>query len=157
MPLLVDERMAESNSRLSAIRLCMFTLRAMENWREIVDDCEKVLIFIAVIAIGSERFTRGEDLEEELKNIRADFPEERLRACNVSSVAAATGLNRETTRRKVNELIDAGLLIRTLKGQLRSRRGSLPKDHAIDIARRQLEAFVRVANDLMRDGVITLD
>lgn len=157
MPLLVDERLAQASSRLSAIRLCMFTLRAMENWRELVDDCEKAMILIAVAAINGERFTRDEELHEELRDVRITFPQERFRSCNISSIAAATGFNRETTRRKVNELIEAGALMRLAKGALRYRPGNLQREDVLELIRKQLEVTVRLTNDLMRDGAITLD
>jgi hypothetical protein len=118
MPLTVDEQMAQANSRVSAVRLSMFTLRTMENWRVVVDDCEKALVLVAVTAISGERFARDEDFKDDLRDLRNVFPQELLRQCNVSSVAAATGFNRETTRRKINELIDAGILVRTARGRI---------------------------------------
>ena len=155
MPLLVDERMVQASSRLSFLRMAMFTLRNMENWRKLIDDCEKAMILLAVSAIGGERFARGEPLEAELWDLRNSFPQEHLRSCSVSSVAAATGFNRETTRRKVNELIEAGILMRASNGRLRYTPGFIDADNATELIRKQLEALVRVANDLMRDGVIT--
>lgn len=157
MPLVVDDRQADASSRLSAIRLCMFTLRAMENWRELVDDCQKAMILVAVAAINGERFTRDEELQNELRDVRVVFPQERIRCCNISSVAAATGFNRETTRRKVNELIEAGALMRLGKGALRFRPGNLQRGDALELIRKHLDATVRLTNDLLRDGAITLD
>lgn len=157
MPLLVDEEMAHASSRLSSIRLSMFMLRAMENWRELVDDGEKALILIAVAAINGEKFTRSHELEEELRDVRNQFPQDLLRRCNVSSVAAATGFNRETTRRKVNDLIEAGFLTRAARGLLRYRPGSIHGEDMLLLIRKQLDAIVRLANDLARDGVIVVD
>jgi len=154
MPLLVDERMVQANSRLSFIRMAMFTLRNMENWRALVDDCEKAMILLAISAISGERFTRGEALEPELRDLRTAFPLERLRQCSISSIAAATGFNRETTRRKVNELIEAGILMRSSNGRLRYRPGFIQAETVIELLRKQLEALVRIANDLVRDGVV---
>ena len=155
MPLLLDERMVPASSRLSFLRVAMFTLRNMENWCKMIDDCEKAMILVAVAAISGERFARGEPLEAELRDLRTAFPQERLRLCTISSIAAATGFNRETTRRKVNELIEAGILTRASNRRLRYAPGFIDADHAAELIRKQLEAFVRVANDLMRDGVIT--
>jgi hypothetical protein len=154
MPLIVDAARADANSRLTGIRLTMLTLRWMENWRQDVDDCEKALILVAVIAISGERFTRAEELEEELKDLRNVFPQDRLPKCNISSIAAATGLNRETARRKVNELIEAGFLIRSAGGMISFAPGILARDSTIDLVRKQLDAVVRVVNELMRDGVL---
>lgn len=154
MPLLVDEQLAVANSRLSMVRLAMFTLRSMETWREAMDDCDKALILLAVIAISGERLTRGEPLEEPLRDLRNTIPEDRLIRCNISSVAAATGLNRETTRRKINELIEVGALERSATGRLSFRSQFIDGSNPVELVRRQLEAVVRVTNDLMREGVI---
>src|ERR1051325_5192402 len=105
MALVVDDRKAEALSRLVSIRLTMLTLRCMENWRAGIDDCEKALILVAVMAISGERFTRGEQLDPELKSLRNPIPPELQTPCNVSSIGAATGLNRETARRKELEMV----------------------------------------------------
>lgn len=157
MPLIVDERMAQAGSRVGALRIAMFTLRSMENWRTIVDDCEKALVMLAVGTINGERLLRAEGLEETLRDLRYELPHEYVRQCNISSVAAATGMNRETARRKVNELIEAGLLIRIGRGRLRYSPGFAQLPEVSELVRKQLDALVRVANDLMREGILTLD
>lgn len=157
MPLIVDERMAQASSRVGAVRIAMFTLRSMENWRAIVDDCEKTLVMLAVGTINGERLLRAERLEESLRDLRNVLPDEYVRQCNISSVAAATGLNRETARRKVNELIEAGLLVRIGRSRLRYSPGFTQMPSVSALVRKQLDALVRVANDLMREGILTLD
>jgi len=156
MPLVVDDRKADAKSRLVGIRLTMLTLRCMENWRSGVDDCEKALIVIAVIAISGERFTRGEELDEELRSLRNPVPPDRLPPCNVSSIASATGLNRETARRKVLELVEAGILDRSPSGMIGFKPGYLESEATWELLRKQLEAVVRIVNDLMRDGLIRM-
>lgn len=153
MPLFVDDELATSSSRLSMVRMGMFMLRSMELWRAAVDDCEKALILLAIMTISGERFTRGQGLDGPLRDLRTSFPEDQLLACNVSSIAAATGFNRETTRRKVNELIEAGVIIRSNR-KLRFRPDFVERGDAMGIVRRQLEAIVRLTNDLIRDGVV---
>ena len=157
MPLVVNERTAQANSRLSAIRLAMFTLRNMERWRALSDDCQEALIMVAVGAINGERLVRDGELEKELRDLRNELPQERFRQCSVSSVAAATGLNRETARRKVNELIERGFLVRTGRGRLQYRPGLAQSSTVSDLVRAQLEALVRVTNELIRDGVLLFD
>jgi hypothetical protein len=156
MGLIVDDRMAEARSRLVSIRLTMLTLRCMENWRTGIDDCEKALILVAVMAISGERFTRGEELEEELKSLRNPVPAERLPPCNISSIAAATGLNRETARRKVIELAEAGILDRSASGMISFKAGFLETESMAELVRKQLEAVVRVVNDLVREGPVKI-
>jgi Holliday junction resolvasome RuvABC ATP-dependent DNA helicase subunit len=157
MPLVVNERMAQANSRLSAIRLAMFTLRNMERWRVLADDCQEALILVAVGAINGERLVREEGLEEELRDLRTILPQEHFRQCSISSVAAATGLNRETTRRKVNELIAEGQLIRTGRGRLQYAPGLAQSRKVSELVRSQLDALVRVTNELCRDGSLSFE
>jgi DNA-binding Lrp family transcriptional regulator len=155
MALLVDEQLLQENSRLTAVRLSIVILRALETLREIVANSDKDLIILAVAAILGERYTRGgEVLEEEYRDLRNPFPQDRLPACNISSIAAATGFNRETARRKVNQLIDDGILVRTDKSMIRFRPGFAQQPLISSILLRQVEASVRFMNDLVREDLV---
>ena len=156
MAIVVDETQAAAKSRLAAIRLTMLTLRTMDNWRLHVADYDSAMILVAVVAITSERLTRTQ-LEAELQNLDQALPAEKLGKCNISSIAAGTGLNRETTRRKVNELVKADLLVRSEDGSIGFRPGLLQEPATLDLVRRQLEGIARAANDLVRDGILRLD
>ena len=158
MSLSVDEFEADASSRLAGIRLAHLTLRLMENWRDLlIDDCEKAMILLAVAAISGERLTRGEPLEEEYRNLRPTIPPlKRIIYGNVSSIAAAAGLNRETTRRKINQLIEAGVLMRTANGRYRFDPTNRDVDRVWALLRRQLDAVVRTGNELMRDKIFTV-
>jgi len=153
MPLIIDEPMAEATSRITGIRVSLLTLRLMENWRRDIDDFECAMIMVAVVAIAGERLTRA-DLDDELKDLRQVFPAELLPKCNISSIAAATGLNRETARRKVNQLIHKGLLARAEDGTVRFPSGLVQQETTWKLIRKQLDAIVRTANDMVRDGVV---
>ena len=157
MSVVIDDFGADASSRLVSIRLAQLTLRLMENWRELlVDDCEKAMILLAVAAISGERLTRGEPIEEEFRNLRPTIPPgKRIIYGNVSSIAAAAGLNRETTRRKINQLIDAGLLMRTGDGRYRFDPSKRQVDRILALIRRQLDAVVRTGNELMRDKIFS--
>jgi hypothetical protein len=149
----VNEERAAANSRLTAIRLTMLTMRCMERWRTGVSDFDKAMILISVGAITSERFTRA-GLDEDLKDLATPLPPEALAPCNVSSIAAATGLNRETTRRKVKALIDEGFLVRSEQGVINFTPGFFQQDFIHELIRSQLDSLVRTANDLVRDGTL---
>lgn len=151
--IVVDEERAAANSRLTAIRLATLTLRWMENWRRNVEDYDSAMILLAVVAITASRLLRSE-LEPELRDMAVPFPEEALARCNISSIAAATGINRETTRRRVRSLIERGFLVRLRDGSIRFRPGYLQQPRTIDLVRRQLETFVRAADELSREGTL---
>jgi len=154
VPVIVDEAGAEAHSRLTAIRLSLMMLRYMEHWRARVDGYDAIMILVAIGAIVAERVTRDTDLKPELKCLRHPFPPERLTPCNVSSIASATGLNRETTRRKVKDLVDAGVLIRTDGSGISFAPGILQQDTAQEMFRRQLDCMVKLTNELLRDGTL---
>ena len=153
MPLIVDEDGARSASRPTAIALSLFTMRAMELWKLDVDDHDSAMILVAVVAISSERLLRTE-LSPEEKALATAITPDKLARCNVSSIASATGINRETTRRKVNILIEKGLLVRQAGGNIAFAPGILQRESILVLFRRQLEAVSRLANDLIRMGVL---
>jgi hypothetical protein len=151
----VNEERAAANSRLTAIRLTLLTMRCMERWRRGVSDFDKAMILVSVVAITAERFTRA-GLDEELKALDRPLPLDTLAPCNVSSIAAATGLNRETTRRKVKALVDEGYLVRSEQGVISFTPGYFQQDSIQALVRSQLDSLVRTANDLVRDGTLDL-
>jgi hypothetical protein len=154
MQLTIDNDALEGNSRLTAIRLALLTSRSMENWREGVGDNASAMILLAVVAITGERLTRA-DLPEVLRSVATPLPPGFRAECNVSSIAAATGLNRETTRRKVNHLVESGHLARSPEGEICFPIERQQDPATLDFVRRQLEAVVRFANEAVRDGVLT--
>ncbi len=154
MQLMIDNDALAANSRLTAIRLALLTSRSMENWREGVGDNASAMILLAVIAICGERLTRTE-LPAALRSVATALPPGFAAECNVSSIAAATGLNRETTRRKVNALVESGYLVRSAEGEISYPPGLQQDPATLDFVRRQLEAVARFANEAIRDGVLT--
>ena len=131
--LTVDEATASQKSRLVALRIAGLTLRMMENLRQPFKDYESGMILIAIAAILGEKLTRT-SLEPELQDLARPIPTALLTTCNINSIAAATGINRETARRKVNKLIAAGLLERAER-RARVTRGRTRTSASTDTAR----------------------
>jgi hypothetical protein len=153
MQLTIDPQASAAMSRLTAIRLALLTSRAMENWREGVGDNDSAMILLAVVAITGERLTRT-DLPEPLCSVATPLPLGYAAGCNISSIAAATGLNRETTRRKVGALIERGYLARSPEGEICFPAARQQDPATLEFLRKQLEAVARFANDSIRDGVL---
>lgn len=153
MQLAIDNEATQANSRLTAIRLALLTSRAMENWRAGVGDNESAMILLAVVAITGERLTRT-DLPRDLCSVATPLPPGYAAGCNISSIAAATGLNRETTRRKVSALIERGYLCRRPEGEICFPIDRQQDPATLEFVRRQVEAVARFANDALRDGVL---
>jgi hypothetical protein len=153
MQLTIDKQASAAMSRLTAIRLALLTSRAMENWRAGVGDNESAMILLAVVAITGERLTRTE-LPEAYRNVTTPLPPGYAAGCNISSIAAATGLNRETTRRRVGALIERGYLARSKEGEICFPAAHQQDPATLEFVVRQLEAVTRFANDSLRDGVL---
>lgn len=148
----VDE-IACAKSRIVGLRMTFLTLRLMENWQHAFDDSETAAILLAIAAINGEKLLRAE-LEPQLQDLRNPMPLNRLTKCNINSIAQATRINRETTRRKVNAFIESGIVVRNADGSVNLRPGFTQGHQTIRIVRTQLETFNRVANELLRDGVL---
>lgn len=156
MQLAVDQSNACAKSRFAAHRLISMQLRLLELWRDVAGGHEEALIMMAVVAITGDRLTRLE-VEPELGNIAHPVPRALLGRCNISSIAAATGLNRETARRVINRLIDAGILERSPDRSINFTAGRMQEPNAYRISEAQRGEFVRTANALVRDGVLVLE
>ena len=156
MALVIDSQAADATSRLIGIRLTILTTRMMELWRRGTRDVDTAMIMVAVAAITAERFTRG-GLSDDQKTLDWAMPLEKLAPCNVSSISAATGLNRETARRRVNKLVKSGDLIRSENGEIAFPLGRMQDPATAALVRKQLEAVVRFVNEAMKDGSVRLD
>lgn len=114
----MDADAANQNSRLALIILNAFTMRQMELWREVmtlivgrVPDAEDVMIVGAIQSIGGEKLLR-QSLDASFRDLSTELPYEHLTTCNLASIADATGMNRETVRRRTNRMIEEGLLVK---------------------------------------------
>jgi len=151
--LAVDDKMAREKSRLVALRIALLSLRSMETWRRPFTDYDSIVIILAVAAISGEKLLRTA-LEPDLQDLATPIPRERLTSCNISSIAEATGLNRETTRRKVNRLLAAGLIEKSADGSISFTPGFSQRSEPMAMVRTQLDILNRTANELVRDGVL---
>ena len=153
MPLSVDEQQFEKNGRLAGIAIAAFVLRSMEKWRVNLTDYDCVMIMVAVIAITSEPLLRA-DLDPQYRSLRTPIDPGLVRKANIASIAHATGLNRETARRKVNDLIEQGLLARFEDGSIGYRPGLIQEDRIRDQVRGQLGEIAMLVNQLRKIGVL---
>jgi hypothetical protein len=150
--IVTDEAKARSKSRLIGIRLATLTLRLRSGWTDLFGDADTAAIALAIVAIGAERLLR-QDLDSALQSVAVPMPTEAFGSCNISSIATATGLNRETTRRKVNHLVGTGMLTRD-GARIRLAPGFTQQHAVMDLIRAQLEELRRTSNELIREGVI---
>ena len=149
----IDETRLESRARPGAISLALYTLRAMEMWKRHLPDYDSAMIMVAVVAISAEKLLRC-DLPEEYGPLTEAIDLAMLQKCNIASIAHATGLNRETTRRKVNGLVRSNLLQRLDDGTVFFRQGLTQEPRVRELVRRQLIEVAALSDRLVRLGVL---
>ena len=154
MELMTDPDEASRQSRLVGINMVVLSLRLRANWARLFGDAESAAIGLAIVATVSDRLLRA-DLEEELKSLSVPMPPEDLACCNIHSIAVATGLNREKARRKVDRLIAKGMVVRDHDTILLAP-GFTQREITSSIVHEQLAEIRRVANTLLRMGVLTV-
>lgn len=142
-------------SRLAGIQMAVLTLRCMEHYREVTGDYESALVLLAVVAISAERLTRG-TLPEELRSLDAPIPQDQLGTCNISSIAVATGFNRETARRYVNRLVERDILQRGPEGAIQFTAGYLQGGQIAELLQMQLDTLGRSVTEFLRIGAMAM-
>ncbi|WP_338501664.1 hypothetical protein V6R86_02155 [Sphingomonas kaistensis] len=145
---------AGGESRLAGIQMAMLTLRCMEHYRDVAGDHDSALIMLAVVAISAERLTRG-GLADELRTLETPLPPEYIGTCNVSSIAVATGFNRETARRHVNRLIERQVLQRGPDGTIGFTAGYMQSGQIAELLQVQLDTLGRSVTEFVRMGAMT--
>jgi hypothetical protein len=149
------QQQAGGESRLAGIQMAILTLRCMEHYRDVAGDHDSALVLLAVVAISAEKFTRGE-LSGELRSLETPLPQDQLGSCNVSSIAVATGFNRETTRRYVNRLIEREILQRSPDGTIQFTAGYLQGRQVADLLQLQLDTLGRSVSEFLRIGAMAI-
>ena len=154
MGLIVNSPEAEAQSRLTAIRLVSMTLRQMESWRGVLDDHDCLMAMMAVAVINTESLTRKKLAEQSVADLNNAVPLDMLRRCSISSVALATGLNRETARRKIAYLIERKFLAKCPNGHVYLHPELPIREQIVETVQSQLDVFTKTANALLRDRTL---
>lgn len=149
----IDQTKAAAKSRIALIHLGDFSLNLISNWRDRLPDIESMLIVLAVLVIRGGRLTRAA-IAEDHADLATRVPPDMLGRCNIASVAFATGLNRETVRRRAKRLIEQNLLMYEEDGSLGLASGLLQLPVSKEITQKQLRLLARCANALLREGML---
>jgi len=131
-------------------------LRLMNLWFLAAGGHQEALVQMAVGVINGDQITRGV-ADSSLRSMVNPMPLSLLGKCNLSSIASATGLNRETVRRIVNRLIAKGPLVRSPDGSINFTTGWTQGPQTHRLGENQLDEFCRTVNLLMRDGVLSCE
>ena len=154
MKIIVDEETRIPQSRVTFVRLVSLQLRLIELWREAAGGHQEALVQMAVGAINGDRVTRGPP-EASFRSLGNAMPKRLMTKCNLSSIASATGLNRETVRRVVNRLCVNGPLVRSPDGSINFVDGWSQGPETQQLGDAQLDEFSRTANLLLRQGALS--
>lgn len=152
MHLKMDPNQVTVNNRVVGIKMTLLSLRLADNWSRLFGDPQAARIALAIIATVGERLTRT-DLEDDLRSLTRPMPGSQLTRCNISAIAAATGLNRETARRKIQQLIQDGLVVRD-GNSLMLAPGFTQQDVVSSTVAEQVEELRRTANAFLQLGVL---
>lgn len=160
MSLLVNSEAAATKGRVALIHLLDLNLRLMEAWRRAqirlfgaALDCETTMILMAIVAIGAEKLVRTGDLVE-FENLSVPMDFRLLRRCNLSSIAATTGLNREMVRRRVGKLEKQAIIVREPDGGVRIADGILQEPEIRESVQSQLLSIAATVDRLRRAGLL---
>lgn len=154
MKLILTAETGAAQSRVTYVRLIGMQLRLWQLWRDAAGGHLEALVQMAIGVINGDKVTRGVS-EASLRNMVNPMPVAMMTKCNLSSIAAATGINRETVRRIVNRLIVEGRLVRSNDGAINFAPGWTQGTLALCLGQDQLTEFSRTANLLLRDGVFS--
>lgn len=127
----------------------------MEYWSRLAGGYDEAMILVAVGAIKTDKLSRTQMTDYQL-DLANPLDQSTYAECSIASIAQATGLHRETARRKVNDLIKRGYLQRAGRSSVIFREGFQQEPFVQDAIDAQLEAFRRTAEKLVRDGVLDL-
>jgi hypothetical protein len=127
--------------------------RVFAAYRRVAGSIDYVLLVLAVLIITTQPLTHC-GVEDEFLDIRRMLPRERLGVCNVSSLAAATGLPLETTRRKTLELVGRGTLQRDVRGNVQFTPGILQQPRIYDLVVEHASEVTALANRLLQLGAL---
>lgn len=159
LSLVIDESASASKSRIALLIMVNLNLRLMENWRSVQNelwgktlDYESTMILLAVVAIRTEQLAKPE-WEPKLESLAAPAPHDRLKLCNLSSVATTTGLNRETVRRRVLRLSASGLLKYHTDGGIGMGDSIMQSEQVRVAVQEQNRALHRASNAMIAAGI----
>ncbi len=150
----IDDSRADMQLRKIGLQLAISGLRIVEEYRRVYgEDNDRVMIILAVVASTLERAIRNDETGE-IADLRQTLPDELMSPCNVASISIATGLPRETARRKVNALIGEGILKRDRRGVLTFVNGIGQKPVVYQMLRKQAGEIARLATVFSEAGIM---
>ncbi len=145
----------EMVSRVFMVTLGSFLLRLEREKRGLYGSDLDLSSVFDVVAIGAiEPALRNAGFRAAFSSFNAVVGVEGQRGINAMSIAAATGIPRETVRRKLKRLVDQGLIIEKSKGHYVVAPGRLQSGDYQAAFGRGIRETVRFMNECVENGLV---
>lgn len=153
----VSSRDREADSRIFAYLLVSFLSRAEQlRRRHFEDDIDLAVIAEAVAMAAIDPQMRDPTFVREFRSVDKVVGTERQRGVNALSIAAATGIPRETARRKIKRLLALGVLSETGRGKYVLKPGYLQSPAVKTLFEELTRASIRFVNECLDQRVLQI-
>lgn len=153
--LVINRSVLHEEFRLLSYLVVTDMLETNRIWRYYLSlDNDDLMILLNITLANVQKVMRDRPRRDPfLGNV--GIPQDLIMPISRRAIARATGLPRETVRRRVDRLIAVGLVVE-LSGGVRSRPRILAADHVIAALIEHVERLTGTANALLDRGVLTL-
>jgi len=117
-------------------------------------DIDLALVAEIIGTAGVEPGMRDAAFRQKHRDFSTAIPVEEQRAVNASSIAVATGMPRETVRRKIRKLLELGFIVEKEPARYVLKPGVLLEPERQAAFARSIEQTVRFINELLENGVV---
>jgi predicted transcriptional regulator len=107
------------------------------------------------VGVGAgEAFMRDREVQKKFASYLDKIGVENQRGINALSISQATGIPRETVRRKLKKLLDEGVLLETTRGSYIMKPGFIQRPEVHELVEVSIRETMRMINDLVEAGLI---
>lgn len=151
----IGRRSDNAKSRLFAAAFVQFYQRITLLQTRLFDGDVDLVIITGAIALGAvEGKLRDRDFRDRFGDLSTIIGVDKQRGCNVLSISAATGLPRETVRRKIGRLVTMGIVLRRGVSDYVLQPGVIQAPAFLQMFDDLLTETVRFVNDCLGDDVL---